>query len=60
MSLNYDESLSTGLVDEIHSVIMKYSEAMLVSTVVGCLEIVKMQILEDYFYGEPDGEEEQN
>lgn len=58
--MNYQDNLSTGLVDEIHSVIMKYSEAMLVSTVIGCLEIVKMQIMEDHFYGEEDDEEEQD
>lgn len=58
--MNYDADLSSGLVEEIHSVIMKYSEAMLVSTVIGCLEIVKLQILDDQLYGDEDGKEDED
>lgn len=49
------EKLAQGLVDEILDVIHKYDETMLMPTVLGCLEIIKVQLLEDCMN---EGEEE--
>lgn len=45
--MKYDAEIAQGLVDEIVAVVYKYSESMLVATAVGCLEIAKVQILND-------------
>lgn len=45
--MKYDADIAQGLVDEIITVVYKYSESMLTSTAIGCLEIAKMQILTD-------------
>lgn len=45
--MRYDGDIAQGLVDEIIAVVYKYSESMLTPTVIGCLEIAKMQILND-------------
>ena len=39
--------LAVGLVDEILEVVYKYEESLYTSTVIGCLEIVKQQIIND-------------
>jgi len=41
-------SLAQGLTDEILVVIHKYDESMYLATVLGVLEIVKAQLLEDH------------
>jgi hypothetical protein len=46
--MNYQGDLAQGLVDELLKVIHKYDETMIVPTVIGCLEIVKQQILDDH------------
>jgi hypothetical protein len=45
--MKYDSEIAQGLVDEILNVVYKYSESMLTSTAIGCLEIAKMHILTD-------------
>lgn len=45
--MKYDAEIAQGLVDEIITVVYKYSESMLTATVIGCIEIAKMQILND-------------
>ena len=45
--MKYDGDIAQGLVDEILSVVYKYSESMLTATAIGCLEIAKTQILND-------------
>ena len=39
--------LAGGLVDEILEVVYKYEESLYTSTVIGCLEIAKQQIIND-------------
>ena len=39
--------LAGGLVDEILELVYKYEETLYTSTVIGCLEIVKQQIIND-------------
>jgi hypothetical protein len=36
-----------GLVDELLEVIHKYDETLYMSTVIGCLELVKQQLIND-------------
>jgi len=43
--MNYSGDIYQGLVDEILEVVYKYEETMYVPSVIGCLEIVKQQIL---------------
>ena len=45
--MRYDKDIAQGLVDELMNVVYKYSESMLTATAIGCLEIVKIQILND-------------
>jgi len=45
--MKYDASIAQGLVDEIIAVVYKYSESMLTATAIGCMEVAKMQILND-------------
>ena len=45
--MSYEKNLVEGLVKDLLEVIEKYNETMLVSTVVGCLELVKQQLIEE-------------
>lgn len=45
--MRYDGDIAQGLVDEIIALVYKYSESMLTATAIGCLEIAKIQILND-------------
>jgi hypothetical protein len=40
--------LAEGLADEIKEVIYKYSESMPLATAIGCLEIVKTELLKEH------------
>jgi len=46
MNLNQG-ALSQGLVDELLEVIHKYDESLYMSTVIGVLELVKQQLIND-------------
>jgi hypothetical protein len=46
MNLNQGK-LSQGLVDEMLELIHKYDDSMYMSTVIGCLEIVKQQLVNE-------------
>ena len=48
--------LAQGLFDEICNVIDKYDETLYVSTVVGVIELVKVQIMSDHMEDEEDEE----
>jgi hypothetical protein len=43
--MNYSGDLAQGLVDALLKVIHKYDETMVVPTVLGCLELVKHQLI---------------
>jgi hypothetical protein len=47
MNLNAGK-MAQGLVDEILELIYKYEETMYLPTVLGVLELVKMQLIEDH------------
>ena len=46
MNLNQGD-IAQGLVDELLVVIHKYDDTMYMSTAIGCLEIVKQQLIAD-------------
>ena len=45
--MNYENSLAKGLVGEILDLIYKYEDSITVATAVGCLEIAKIQLLDE-------------
>ena len=54
--MSYEKNLVEGLVKDLLEVIEKYNETMMVSTVIGCLEVVKQQLIEESREG---GEEDE-
>ena len=47
MTNKYHDAVTQGLVEELIQTIYRYSDTMLVSTAVGCLELAKLQIIAD-------------
>ena len=46
--MNLDQGkLAQGLADELLALIHKYDESLYVPTVIGCLELVKQQLIND-------------
>lgn len=46
--MNFDQGkLANGLVDEVLAVIHKYDNSLYMSTVIGCLELIKQQLIND-------------
>jgi hypothetical protein len=54
--MSYDADIAQGLVDEVLAVLHKYDESVLLPTVLGCLDIVKMQLLQEHM--DEDDEDE--
>lgn len=52
--MKYVGDLAQGLVEELLEVIHKYDETMVVPTVLGCLELVKVQIINDHMEEDDD------
>jgi hypothetical protein len=46
--MNYQGDIAQSLVEEILDLIEKYHDTMMVATAIGCLDIVKYQILQDH------------
>ena len=46
--MNYAGELAQGLVDELLSVIYKYEETMVLPTVLGCLDLVRHQLINEH------------
>jgi hypothetical protein len=44
--------LAEGMAEEIKEVIYKYSDSMPLATAIGCLEIVKIELLKEHEQGE--------
>jgi hypothetical protein len=53
MDLNQGK-VADGLVDELLEAIHKYDETLYMSTVIGVLELVKQQLINDSLEGEDD------
>lgn len=52
--MNYSGNLTQALVDELLAVVHRYDETLLLPTALGCLDIVKMQLLQDHMEEEDD------
>ena len=52
--MNYSGNLTQALVDELLAVVHRYDETLLLPTALGCLDIVKMQLLPDHMEEEDD------
>lgn len=52
--MNYMGNLTQGLVDELLAVIHKYDDTMMLPTALGCLDIVKVQLIQDCMEDEED------
>ena len=53
MNLNQGK-VAGGLADELLALIHKYDESLYVSTVIGCLELVKHQLINDHMENDDD------
>jgi hypothetical protein len=51
---DYQHTLCQRLVDEVLDVIHKYDETMMLATSLGCLDIVKAQLLQEHMEDEDD------
>lgn len=45
--MNYMGNIAQGLVDELLAVVHKYDETMILPTALGCLDLVKAQLIQD-------------
>lgn len=52
--MKYTGDLAEGLVEELLEVIHKYDESMILATALGCLDIVKTQLIQDHMEDEDD------
>jgi hypothetical protein len=52
--LNYSGNLTQALVDELLEVVHRYDETLLLPTALGCLDLAKMQLLQDHMEEEDD------
>lgn len=57
MKHDFAPDLTNGLVEDLLETIYSYSGAMQVATVIGCLEVVKSQLIEDHVYGTTEDED---
>jgi len=48
------KDVTNGLVDELLAVIAKYEGSMVVATALGCLEVVKVQLIRSHLDDEDD------
>jgi len=53
MNLNQGK-LAGGLVEELLDLVHKYDETLYMATVIGCLELVKQQLINDSLHNEDD------
>jgi hypothetical protein len=52
--MNYQGGIAQALVDEILKVVHKYDETMMLPTALGCLDLVKQQLVLDAQENEDD------
>jgi hypothetical protein len=46
--MNYTGNLTQGLVDELLAVVHKYDNTMMLPTALGCLDLVKAQLIQEH------------
>jgi len=54
--MNYSGQLAQGLVDELIAVVHKYDETILLPTALGCLDLAKLQLLQESMDEDDDDE----
>jgi hypothetical protein len=54
MTYDYQGSLAQKLVDELMEVVYRYEEAMLLPTALGCLDLAKLQLLQEHMEDDDD------
>jgi hypothetical protein len=53
-AMNYHGAITQALVDELLAVVHKYDQTMLLPTALGCLDLVKAQLIQDHQEDEDD------
>ena len=51
---DYQHTLCQRLVDEVLDVIHKYDESIMLATALGCLDIIKAQLIQEHMEDEDD------
>lgn len=46
--MNYTGDIAQALVDELVAVVHKYDETLLVPTALGCLDLAKLQLIQEH------------
>ena len=54
--MNYSGNLTQALVDELLEVVHKYDDTLLLPTALGCLDLAKLQLIQDHMDDEEDDE----
>lgn len=54
MSFIYQGKLVDGLVEDLLNTIHKYDDSLYMATVIGCLEFVKLQLIQESMEGDDD------
>ena len=54
MTYDYQGSLAQKLVDELLDVVHGYDEVLLLPTALGCLDLAKLQLLQEHMEDEDD------
>ena len=52
--MNYHGRITQALVDELLAVVHKYDETMLLPTALGCLDLVKAQLIQEHMEDDED------
>lgn len=52
--MRYQGNLTEALVEELLAVVHKYDETMLLPTALGCLDLVKVQLVQDHMEDDDD------
>lgn len=52
---DFTTDLTNGLVEDLFETIYSYEGTLTLAGVIGCLELVKAQLIEDHMYGDEDG-----
>ena len=50
--MKYDANIAQGLVDELLAVVHKYDDTMMLPTALGCLDLVKAQLIQEHMEDE--------
>ena len=52
--MNYHGAITQALVDELLAVVHKYEQTMLLPTALGCLDLVKAQLIQEHMEEDED------